>query len=176
MWMRVLRSILLTICVGFLGAVGAYAQASAQGVLHRPVVNTPAPGFGRMDLAGREVRLGDYRGKVVLLNFWATWCASCRVELPRFGKWQKKYGSQGLQVVAVSMDDNSAPVRKTARKLGLGFPIVMGDAKLGESYGGVLGLPVTYLVDRHGVIVERFDGATDLRAMEVAVKKALARE
>jgi thiol-disulfide isomerase/thioredoxin len=172
--MRILRLILVTIYVGLLGAGMACAQAAD--TASRSVQNQPAPGFGRIDLAGRAVRLGDYRGKVVLLNFWATWCASCRVELPRFAEWQKQYGVQGLQVLAVSMDDNAAPVRRTARKLRLDFPIVMGDAKLGESYGGVLGLPVTYLVDRHGVIVERFDGATDLRAMEIAVKKALARE
>jgi cytochrome c biogenesis protein CcmG/thiol:disulfide interchange protein DsbE len=70
----------------------------------------PAPVFERTDLAGRKVRLKDYRGKVVLLNFWATWCASCQVELPRFAEWQKRYGAQGLQVLAVSMDDNAAPV------------------------------------------------------------------
>jgi hypothetical protein len=71
------------------------------------------------------------------------------------------------------MDDHVASVRRTARKMHLDFPVVMGDARLGEDYGGVLGLPVTYLVDRDGVVVERIDGATDLKALEITVVKLL---
>jgi cytochrome c biogenesis protein CcmG/thiol:disulfide interchange protein DsbE len=133
-----------------------------------------APEFSRTDLAGRNISLKRYRGKVVLLNFWATWCASCRVELPKFSEWQSKYAGEGLQVVAVSMDDSAAPVRRVARGMQLEFPIVMGDARLGEAYGGVLGLPVTFLIDRHGRVVGRFKGDPDLSVMELHVKDLLA--
>jgi peroxiredoxin len=170
MWMRILRWIRLTICVALLGG-GVCAQRPPLDLEHRL-----APAFERADLAGRKVRLKDYRGKVVLLNFWATWCASCQVELPRFAEWQKRYGAQGLQVLAVSMDDNAAPVRRTVRRLRLNYPIVVGDAKLGEEYGGVLGLPVTYLVDREGKIVKRIKGETDLRVLETEVKQVLDSE
>jgi cytochrome c biogenesis protein CcmG/thiol:disulfide interchange protein DsbE len=168
--MQIPRWIRLTICVALLGG-GVYAQRPPLDLEHKP-----APAFERTDLAGRKVRLKDYRGKVVLLNFWATWCASCQVELPRFAEWQKRYGAQGLQVLAVSMDDNAAPVRRTVRRLRLNYPIVVGDAKLGEEYGGVLGLPVTYLVDREGMIVRRIKGETDLHVLEIEVKQVLDSE
>ena len=109
----------------------------------------------------------------MLLDFWATWCAGCQIELPKFAAWQKKYGTQGFSVVAVSMDDTDAPVRKTVRRLQLNFPVVMGDARLGDSYGGLLGLPVTYLIDRHGKILAEFKGDSDLDAMEHAIQVAL---
>src|SRR3974390_2574623 len=112
-------------------------QAPAGELLHKT-----APEFVRADLSGRRIDLKAYRGKVVLLNFWATWCASCQVELPRFAAWQRKYDAKGLQILAVSMDDDAKPVRATVLRLRLDFPVVMGDAKLGIRYGGVFGLPV----------------------------------
>ena len=169
--MRTFRSVQLTIFAVLLGAGGVCAQAPSLDLVHKA-----APAFERADLAGRKVRLKDYRGKVVLLNFWATWCASCQVELPRFAEWQKTYGAQGLQVLAVSMDDNAAPVRKTARRLHLDFPVLMGDAELGKEYGGVLGLPVTYLLDRDGRVVARIKGETDLHVLEIEVKQVLDSE
>lgn len=137
------------------------------------LVQKQAPQFTRKDLSGREVDLKSYRGKVVLLNFWATWCAPCQVELPRFRSWQEEYGPQGFQVLAVSMDDGDAPVRKTLRRLHLDFPVVMGDARLGEAYGGVLGLPVTFLIDRHGAVVAKIKGESNLGKMESEVKQLL---
>jgi cytochrome c biogenesis protein CcmG, thiol:disulfide interchange protein DsbE len=96
------------------------------------------------------------------------------VELPRFEAWQKQYGPEGLQVLTISMDDGDAPVRRTVRRLHLDVPVMMGDAKLGEAYGGVLGLPITFLIGRDGVIVARIKGETDLAALELHVKKLLA--
>ncbi|MBS1806169.1 MAG: TlpA family protein disulfide reductase [Acidobacteria bacterium] len=138
-------------------------------------VHKSAPQFVRTDLSGRKIDLKSYRGKVVLLNFWATWCASCQVELPRFAEWQKKYGPQGLQVLTVSMDDGDAPVRKAVRRLRLGLPVVMGDARLGEAYGGVLGLPVTFLIGRDGFITAEVEGETNLNALESHVASLLGR-
>lgn len=148
-------------------------EGSAQS--HSDFVQKSAPQFVRSDLRGRKIDLNSYRGKVVLLNFWATWCASCQVELPRFEEWQKKYGPQGLRVLTVSMDDGDAPVRKAVRRLRLGLQVVMGDARLGEAYGGVLGLPVTFLIGRDGVITARVEGETDLNALEQRLKQMLAR-
>ena len=160
--------ILLWITCGFvLGAGGLWAQAP------RGLVNQSAPELVLKDLTGRRIDLKDYRGKVVLLNFWATWCGPCQVELPKFEAWQKKYGAQGLQVVAVSMDDGDAPVRRTVRRLHLDFPVVMGDAAIGDAYGGVLGLPVTFLINREGKIVARFQGDSDLNKVELQVKGLL---
>ena len=140
------------------------------------LVHNPAPVFIRADLTGKQVDLAAYRGKVVLLNFWATWCGPCRVELPRFSQWQRQYRPRGLQVIAVSMDDDAAPARAMVQRLQLGFPVVMGDAQLGAEYGGVLGLPVTYLILRNGVIAARFEGGASLDQMEHTLKKLLSQK
>jgi cytochrome c biogenesis protein CcmG/thiol:disulfide interchange protein DsbE len=136
-------------------------------------VGDAAPDFTRADLGGRPVRLAGYRGKVVLLNFWASWCGPCLKELPRFSTWQQAYGAEGLQIIGVSMDDESAPVKRLLARRPVPYPVVMGDAKLGESFGGVLGLPLTYLIDRQGCIVARYQGESDLGRMEEKIKALL---
>ena len=151
-------------------STASHAQKSSE------LVRKVAPQFVREDLTGRKIDLKQYRGKVVLLNFWATWCASCRVELPKFAAWQGKYRGAGLRIVAVSMDDSSAPVHRVLRKMHLDFPVVMGDAQLGETYGGVLGLPVTFLIDRDGKIAAETEGDADLTALESQVQQLLAKQ
>ncbi len=134
-----------------------------------------APRFVRRDLDGKQVDLHAYRGKVVVLNFWASWCAPCQSEMPRFAAWQKEFGPQGLQILGVSMDDDAEVARKLSIQLGVNYPVVMGDARLGMLYGGVLGLPVTYLIDRHGLVNGRLQGETDLNAMESRIRELLGR-
>jgi thiol-disulfide isomerase/thioredoxin len=156
----------------FAGAAGLPAGDAESA---RPVISpTAAPNFSRPDLDDRKLTLAAYRGKVVLLNFWATWCAPCLREVPRFAEWQHRYGGQhGLQVVGVSMDDEEAAVRTAYRKYGLDYPVVMGDAQLGQLYGGVFGLPVSFLIDRHGRIRFRHEGAADLDVLEGEIRKLL---
>ena len=132
-----------------------------------------APDFSRVDLDGREIRLSSYRGKVVLLNFWATWCAPCMAEIPRFAEWQRKYGERGLQILGVSMDDEEATVRTAYRKLRMTYPVVMGDEKIGELYGGVFGLPLTLLIDRTGRIRFEHEGETGLDPIEREIQRLL---
>lgn len=159
-------------------ALAVFCSLSAGGArkIHatETLVNRRAPEFVRRDLSGRTVDLARLRGKVVLLNFWATWCAPCETEIPVFSRWQGEYGARGLQVIGVSMDDDEAPVKKLVARLKPAYPIAMGDAKLGQRYGGVLGLPLTYLIDRKGVVRARFQGSADLEGMEVRVKGLLA--
>jgi peroxiredoxin len=137
-------------------------------------VNRRAPEFARKDLAGKSVDLKNFRGKVVLLNFWATWCAPCQLEMPAFAAWQRQYGPDGLQVIGISMDDDATPVVGLVAKLKLNYPVLMGDANLGRQYGGVLGLPLTYLIDRDGVVRARFQGETDLKTIERRLQTILA--
>jgi cytochrome c biogenesis protein CcmG, thiol:disulfide interchange protein DsbE len=132
-----------------------------------------APDFSRSDLEHRPVSLSAYLGKVVLLNFWATWCAPCRDEIPRFRAWQLQNGERGLQVVGISMDDEGAPVRTFYREYRLNYPVLMGDESLGELYGGVFGLPVTFLIDRKGRIRYQHQGETNLNLMQREIEQLL---
>ena len=121
-----------------------------------------APDFSRIDLKQKKITLASYRGKVVLLNFWATWCGPCLTEMPTFAEWQKHYGSKDFQVIGISMDDAAPPVISTVARLKLNYPVLMGDEHLGEAYGGILGLPATFLIDRNGRIRARYQGAANL--------------
>ena len=151
--------------------LSACFAANAQTV---SLVGKKAPQFTRTDFNGARIDLTSFRGKVVLLDFWATWCASCQVEMPSFVQWQREYGPQGLQVIGISMDDDPAAAHRLAVKLHLNYPVAMGDEKLGQLYGGVLGLPLTYLVDRNGKVRARFQGETNLKIIEKQLKTLLA--
>lgn len=145
------------------GAGTALAQASSapDSLLHQE-----APQFARTDFQGNKLDLHALRGKVVLLDFWATWCASCQVEMPRFVAWQKLYGPRGFQIIGICMDDDPVLARKVVDKHKLNYPVAMGDEKLGQLFGGVLGLPQAYLIDSDGNIQAEFKGETDLDLME----------
>ena len=158
-----LAALLLTAC---------FAVAGAQTT---SLLNKKAPEFTLRDLNGGSIDLASFRGKVVLLDFWATWCAPCQVEMPRFAQWQRQYGPQGFQVIGISMDDDPALARKLYARLKLNYPVAMGDEKLGELYGGVLGLPLTYLIDRNGEVRARFQGETDLKTIEMRLKALLSK-
>lgn len=158
------RMVLLLLLMAALSA--GSNPLDAKDTTSKPTIYRSAPNFSRMDLNHKQVNLADYRGKVVLLDFWATWCAPCLAEMPRFVKWQQEYGAHGLQVIGISMDDDAQPVRSAYRKYKLNYPVVMGDANIGEKYGGIFGLPVTFLIDRSGKIRFQYQGAVDLNTVE----------
>ena len=154
----------------------ALAAALACGLAAQAVVlkaGSVAPDFSRPGLNHRTVALASYRGRVVLLNFWASWCEPCMTELPAFKAWQQTYGGRGLQVVGVSMDDQEAAAAAAARKLGLNFPVVMGGVPLARLYGGIYGVPVTFLIDRQGRIRAIVDGAANLPKLRRQVEALL---
>jgi peroxiredoxin len=133
-----------------------------------------APEFALKDTAGNTLRLADLRGKAVLLNFWATWCPPCKVEIPWFIELQKRYGPQGLQVVGVAMDESSKEaVAKFAREQGINYTIVHGDDQVGDSYGGIQALPTTFYIGRDGKIVKRVFGLASHKEVEESVRAAL---
>ncbi len=135
---------------------------------------TTAPDFTLDSLDGKSMRLSDLRGKAVLLNFWATWCGPCKIEMPWFVELQNQYGSQGLQVVGVAMDDSSKDdIAKFAKDMGVNYPVLLGKEAVGDLYGGVPALPETFFISRDGKIVDKIIGLKGRSDIEDAVKKAL---
>jgi peroxiredoxin len=138
------------------------------------VQGVPAPDFTLTSLDGREVKLSDFRGKAVLLNFWATWCPPCKVEMPWFEDLQRRYGGDGLVVIGVAMDDTEpATIAKFASDLGVNYPVLLGTDKVSDDYGDVQYLPTTFYIGRDGTIVDKMTGLLERKDIEAAVKKAL---
>ena len=146
-------------------AIGAALFYAHRGPIQSPVAgasrNSVAPPFSLATLDGKTLELSSYRGKVVLLDFWATWCTPCRDEIPHLVEMQNKYGNDGLQIIGVSMDDGPELVREFYSKFNMNYPVVMGDTKTADQYGGVFGLPIAYLIARNGRISAKHIGATD---------------
>jgi peroxiredoxin len=133
---------------------------------------TPAPAFSRPDLNGRTVSLAAFRGELILVDFWATWCAPCIVELPHLTALQTRHRGK-LQVIGISMDDDDAAPKQAAAQHHLNYPVVMGDAALGRLYGGVLGLPQIYLIGRDGKVLRNWRGEFNPAELDTAVDAAL---
>ena len=140
----------------------------AQRVTYRRVtINAPAPAFRLIDLEGRAHSLPDYQGKVVFLNFWATWCGPCKVEMPAMEALYQDFQSQGLAILAVSIDQQGAAVTQPFKEaMGLSFTILHdSDHRVGLIYGART-LPMTYVIDRKGIIRQRVFGARDWNSEE----------
>lgn len=152
---------IIVIAAIILGFYGLRHIVPKQSQFTKVAVLTSAPDFSLPLLDGGELRLSSYRGKVVLLDFWATWCVPCRAETPHFVELQRQYGDHGLQIIGVSMDDSPDPVHAFYQHFHINYPIVMGTADVGSAYGGVLGLPIAFLIDRDGRIYSKHMGATD---------------
>jgi thiol-disulfide isomerase/thioredoxin len=133
-----------------------------------------APDFTLESLEGKSVTLSAYRGQAVLLNFWATWCGPCKIEMPWFVELQKEYGPQGLQIVGVAMDAESKDeVEKFVKEMGVNYTILMGKDAVGQQYGGVDVLPTTFFIDRDGKIISREFGLQSRSLFVDNIKKAL---
>jgi peroxiredoxin len=134
-----------------------------------------APDFELASLDGKKLKLSDFHGKAVLLNFWATWCEPCKIEMPWFVDLQNKYGSQGFQVLGIAMDDASpSDIADFAKKMGVNYPIVIGKEAVGDQYGGIPYLPSTFYIDRDGKVVERVFGLVSRSEIEANIQKAMS--
>jgi peroxiredoxin len=157
------------------GIERAGRSAGHLGAPRADVEDKVAPDFALQSIDGKTVRLSDFRGKAVLLNFWATYCAPCRIEMPWFVELQDRYAAEGLQVVGVAMDDASPDdIEKFASELGVNYPILVGEETVGNAYGGVQFLPSTFYIGRDGKVVDRVFGLKTKNEIEENVKKTLA--
>jgi len=133
-----------------------------------------APGFELRALDGRRIRLSDFRDRVVLVNFWATWCAPCRVEMPWLREFDARYGSQGLTILGVSVDDGGRErVERFVRQMRVEYPILLSDGNVDLRYGGVRFLPQTFFVGRDGRITRRVYGIRTHEDFEAEIRSAL---
>jgi thiol-disulfide isomerase/thioredoxin len=160
-------------CLTGLVVVGLICLGMAR-ALAQDTARTQAPDWQLNDLNGKAVSFSDFRGKVVILDFWATWCVPCRMEIPHFVELQKGYGDKGLAVIGVSLDEQGTEVvKKFVRQFGVNYPIVMGNQKVAEAYGGIVVVPTTFVIDRHGRIASRHLGYEDKAAFEEEIQSLL---
>lgn len=135
-----------------------------------------APDFELKVLDGKDktLKLSDFKGKAVVVNFWATWCEPCKVEMPWLIDLQSKYGPQGLQIVGIAMDDtDEKTIVSFTHKMGVNYPIVQGTEKVADLYGGIDGMPTLFFVDRAGKIVDHELGLRGMDIIEANIKKSL---
>jgi thiol-disulfide isomerase/thioredoxin len=135
-----------------------------------------APAFTLTDLDGKKVSLSDYKGRPVLVNFWATWCGPCKVEMPWFEEFHKQYAAQGFEILGLTddVDAGKDTITKVAHKIGVSYPILLTDGKVQTSYGGLDVLPMSFYVDRNGVVVEETAGLGSKDEIEAHIKKTIA--
>jgi thiol-disulfide isomerase/thioredoxin len=135
-----------------------------------------APAFALTSLDGKKVSLADYKGRPVLVNFWATWCGPCKVEMPWFEEFRKQYAAQGFEILGLADDVDAGKdmIAKVANKTGVSYPILLTDGKVQTAYGGLDVLPMSFYVDRNGVIVEQTAGLGSKDQIEANIKKTIA--
>jgi len=152
------------------------AGLSSPSARHDRFIGAAAPDFELKVLKSKHktLKLSDIKGKAVLVNFWATWCEPCKVEMPRLVEVQKKYGPEGLQIVGIAMDDTDEKIIASfAHKMRINYPIVIGTEKVADLYGGIDGMPTLFFVDRSGKIVDHELGLRSIDLIESNVKKSL---
>ena len=138
-------------------------------------VGSKAPNFELMDLSGKKAQLSDFTGKVVILDFWATWCGPCRAEVPDLVRLQSKYRDKGLLVVGLSLDaEGASAVKPFAEEFNVNYPMLLANADTARRFGGIIGIPTTFVLDRQGRIVKKFMGRVEQKTFEEAVQPLLA--
>ena len=159
------------------------------GSLHMssPLVGKPAPAFTLTNVKGEKVSLADYKGKAVQINFWATWCAPCKIETPWLVELEKQYAPKGFEILAVSVDDldkddktqlakDIAGIAKGAQNLHIDYPVLIDGDSIGKPYGDVDVFPTSFFINRKGTIVAASFGLTSKDDLEANIRKALGEE
>src|SRR4051812_43317224 len=124
--------------------------------------------FSFKDTEGKRVSLSDFKGKVIILDFWATWCVPCKAEIPGFIELQKKYGARGLQIIGLSVDDSMPTAKKYATEMKMNYPVLLAEGKedILKAYDPIPSIPVSIIIDRDGRIVARHLGIATMDVFE----------
>ncbi len=133
-----------------------------------------APDFTLPTSDGKKLKLSDYKGKVVILDFWATWCPPCRKGIPDLVELKKKYGSKGFEIIGISVDQETKPdVVPFIKDYGINYPVVYGNTNVYQQYGGIRAIPTSFIIDKEGKIVASYEGLISKAAYEDHIKKLL---
>lgn len=136
-----------------------------------------APDFSLLDLDGKTVRLSDFNGQVRIVDFWATWCPPCRKEIPHFQALHEKYGTGGLTVIGVALDETGAEVvRPFVEEQRMTYTSVIGSQDVARQYGGIEAIPTTFVIDKQGKVFRKYVGYRDYETFEADVKTLLAQQ
>jgi peroxiredoxin len=173
LWLLVAAAVLFGLGIGLLLFFGFPPKEKSSNVTRTPpvpgpapVVGAPAPEFTLKTVDGQSVSLSDYRGKVVLLNFWATWCEPCKLEMPAFDQAQQSVGPQGFQVLAVNFDEAQSDVQAFQEELELTFPLLLDPGAVVQRVYRVLGYPTSYWIDAQGMVAAVHVGVMTERQLD----------
>ena len=150
-----------------------------------PLLGKPAPAFTLEDLTGKKISLADFKGKAVLINFWATWCAPCKIETPWLIELRNQYAAQGFEVIGISADDldrkdmtkfsrDVVQIARFVKQENIPYPVLIDADSISQPYGGLDSLPASFYLDRNGVVVAAQLGLTSKDEIEANIKKSLA--
>jgi peroxiredoxin len=167
-----LRYLRTKVCGAVLGLAVGLAGCTVPS--NSPSGGQPAPQFSLPNLDGKQVNLKDFANKVIIVDFWATWCGPCREEIPHFNKLYEDYRGKGFEIVGISMDtEGPETIKKFAKDLRMEYTLLIGNENVAEDFGGVAGLPTTFIIDRKGNIVKKYRGFQPafMQEIEKAVKE-----
>jgi peroxiredoxin len=162
--------------VTLIPAAPASDDAAAPDAEGANLIGKTAPAFTLKDLSGKKVSLADFKGHPVVVNFWATWCGPCKLEMPWFQEFSAKYQPKGLEVLGLSQDDGASAedIATAAKHIGVSYPILMPDENVAKEYGGVDYLPETFYIDSAGKVVQVTAGAPSKDQMQALIEKTIA--
>ncbi len=165
--------ILIAIVIAVIFGVSKFTSSSKVEEVNAEDIKT-APEFTLLDMDGTRTSLSDFKGKVIILDFWATWCPPCRAEIPHFVELYSEYRKKGLEVIGVSLDSNpEKALLPFIEEYKINYTMLIGNRDVTDSYGGVISIPTTFVIDREGNIRKKYLGYRDKSVFEKDIEELL---